>query len=85
MPNTSSIEPENFSLQTGVSELASTSSTVIRSEGPARRTVPVTTPHYGFASSPLVAGGVLVVQIGAGTGQAIAGFDVATGARRWTA
>ncbi|MBA3886986.1 MAG: PQQ-binding-like beta-propeller repeat protein, partial [Acidobacteria bacterium] len=42
-------------------------------------------PHYGFASSPLVAGGVLVVQIGAGTGQAIAGFDVATGARRWTA
>jgi enterochelin esterase-like enzyme/outer membrane protein assembly factor BamB len=42
-------------------------------------------PHYGFASSPLVAGGVLVVQVGAGGGQAIAGFDLATGARRWTA
>lgn len=42
-------------------------------------------PHYGFASSPVVADGVLVVQIGADKGRAIAGFDPATGARRWTA
>ena len=42
-------------------------------------------PHYGFASSPLVAGGVLVVQVGTGSGQAIAGFDLVSGARRWTA
>jgi enterochelin esterase-like enzyme/outer membrane protein assembly factor BamB len=40
-------------------------------------------PHYGFASSPIVAGGVLVVQVGADKGRAIAGFDPATGARRW--
>jgi outer membrane protein assembly factor BamB/enterochelin esterase-like enzyme len=42
-------------------------------------------PHYGFASSPVVAAGVLVAQVGADKGRAIAGFDVATGARRWTA
>lgn len=41
-------------------------------------------PHYGFASSPVVAGGVLVAQVGGGQGRAIAGFDPATGARRWT-
>jgi outer membrane protein assembly factor BamB/enterochelin esterase-like enzyme len=40
-------------------------------------------PHYGFASSPVVAGGVLVVQVGAGKGGGIAGFDPATGERRW--
>ena len=39
-------------------------------------------PHYGFSSTPLVAGGVLVVQLGARPG-ALAGFDPATGARRW--
>ncbi|MEO5896445.1 MAG: PQQ-binding-like beta-propeller repeat protein [Vicinamibacterales bacterium] len=50
-----------------------------------RELVQATRPHYGFASSPLVAGGVLVVQVGTGNGQAIAGFDLATGARRWTA
>jgi len=41
-------------------------------------------PHYGFASSPVVAAGVLVAQVGAGQGGAIAGFDPATGERRWT-
>jgi outer membrane protein assembly factor BamB len=39
--------------------------------------------EHGFASSPIVAGGVLVVQIGAGPGGAIAGFDPSTGDRRW--
>ena len=40
-------------------------------------------PHYGFSSTPLIAGGVLVVQLGAKPGGALAGFDPATGARRW--
>jgi outer membrane protein assembly factor BamB len=40
-------------------------------------------PHYGFSASPLVAGGVLVVPLGAKNGGAIAGFDPATGARRF--
>jgi outer membrane protein assembly factor BamB len=38
-------------------------------------------PHYGFAASPIVAGGVLVVPLGATNGGAIAGFELATGAR----
>jgi PQQ-like domain len=42
-------------------------------------------PDYGFASSPIVVNGVLVVEIGADKGRAVAGFDPATGARRWTA
>ena len=50
-----------------------------------RELVQAARPHYGFASSPLVAGGVLVVQVGTGSGQAIAGFDLASGARQWTA
>ncbi len=41
-------------------------------------------PEYGFATSPLLQGGVLVVQIGAPDGS-IAGFDPATGALRWKA
>lgn len=40
-------------------------------------------PHYGFTASPLLAGGVVVVQLGAKDGGALAGFDPATGARRW--
>ena len=40
-------------------------------------------PHYGFTASPLVAGGVLVVPLGAPQGGAMAGFELATGARRW--
>ncbi len=39
-------------------------------------------PHYGFATSPIVHDGVLVVQIG-GKGGAIAGFDPKKGKRRW--
>ena len=50
-----------------------------------RELVQAARPHYGFASSPLVAGGVLVVQVGTGSGQAIAGFDLVSGTRRWTA
>jgi outer membrane protein assembly factor BamB len=49
---------------------------------PAREDAPV--PELGFASSPVVVSGVLVVQTG-GKGGALAGFDPATGARRWTA
>lgn len=41
-------------------------------------------PHYGFASSPVVAGGVLVAEVGGDKGRAMAGFDPATGASRWT-
>ncbi len=41
-------------------------------------------PELGFASSPVVAGGVLVVQMGAAKGRSIAGFDPSTGQRRWT-
>jgi outer membrane protein assembly factor BamB len=40
-------------------------------------------PHYGFTASPIVAGGVLVVPLGARQGGALAGFDLSTGARRW--
>ena len=40
-------------------------------------------PEFGFVSSPLVAGGVVVVQVG-GPGHAIVGFDPLTGERRWT-
>ncbi len=40
-------------------------------------------PFYGFGTSPIVAGGVLVVPLGAASGGAIAGFDLATGERRW--
>lgn len=40
-------------------------------------------PHYGFSTSPLIAGGVLVVETGAGEGKSIAGFDPADGRRLW--
>jgi outer membrane protein assembly factor BamB len=40
-------------------------------------------PFYGFGTSPIVAGGVLVVPLGAPSGGAIAGFDLATGERLW--
>jgi outer membrane protein assembly factor BamB/enterochelin esterase-like enzyme len=40
-------------------------------------------PHYGYAASPVLADGTLVVLVGAKEGGAIAGFDAATGARRW--
>ena len=41
-----------------------------------------TKPELGFTSSPLVAGGAVVVQVG-GPGRAIVGFDPSTGERRW--
>ncbi len=41
-------------------------------------------PHYGFGTSPLLADGVLVIGLG-GEGQAVGGFDPATGEKRWTA
>jgi enterochelin esterase-like enzyme/outer membrane protein assembly factor BamB len=40
-------------------------------------------PHYGFASSPIVVNGVLVAEIGADEGRAVAGFDPAAGTRLW--
>ena len=39
-------------------------------------------PHYGFATSPILVDGVIVVQLGGDTG-AVAGFDPATGKRLW--
>ncbi len=41
-------------------------------------------PFYGFGASPVVSGDVLVVEIGAKEGKAIAAFDVAKGERKWT-
>jgi outer membrane protein assembly factor BamB len=40
-------------------------------------------PFYGFATSPLVAGGVLIVETGEDANRAIAAFDPATGAVKW--
>ncbi len=42
-------------------------------------------PTYGFSTSPIVAGGVLIVELGAASGKAIAGFDLKTGQPIWTA
>jgi outer membrane protein assembly factor BamB len=41
-------------------------------------------PHYGFSSSPLLMDGTLVLHLGSSHG-AIAGFDPASGQRRWAA
>ena len=41
-------------------------------------------PFYGFGSSPVVVGGVLVVEIGAGAGKTVAGFDIENGSEMWT-
>ncbi|MCB9851718.1 MAG: PQQ-binding-like beta-propeller repeat protein [Phycisphaerales bacterium] len=41
-------------------------------------------PPYGFASSPIAAGGVVVLEVG-GDDKAVMGFDPKTGERRWTA
>ena len=40
-------------------------------------------PFYGFGTSPLIAGGVLIVELGADANRAIAGYDPATGQRKW--
>ncbi|MFQ5669091.1 MAG: PQQ-binding-like beta-propeller repeat protein [Acidobacteriota bacterium] len=41
-------------------------------------------PHYGFATSPILQEGILVVETG-GKGSSVSGFDPATGKRLWTA
>ena len=41
-------------------------------------------PYYGFTTSPLAVDGMLVVQIGAGEGKALAGFDQEHGELQWT-
>jgi len=41
-------------------------------------------PHWGFATSPLVDGDLLVVEGGGTEGKSYAGLDKATGAVRWT-
>jgi enterochelin esterase-like enzyme/outer membrane protein assembly factor BamB len=42
-------------------------------------------PYYGFTTSPIVVDNVLVVEIGAGEGKAIAGFDPSDGRLIWSA
>ncbi|MCP4203856.1 MAG: PQQ-binding-like beta-propeller repeat protein [bacterium] len=41
-------------------------------------------PFYGFGASPVVVGATLVVQLGAGEGKSIGGFDVASGELLWS-
>jgi enterochelin esterase-like enzyme/outer membrane protein assembly factor BamB len=43
-----------------------------------------TSPVYGFAASPVVVDGVLVVLTGAGEGQAISGFEPSSGKVLWS-
>ncbi len=40
-------------------------------------------PDYGFATSPLVVGDLLIVQVGGRVGRAVAAFDKKTGETRW--
>ncbi len=42
-------------------------------------------PHYGFSSSPVAVGEIVVVAFGSEGGQALAGFEAETGALRWRA
>jgi outer membrane protein assembly factor BamB len=42
-------------------------------------------PFYGFGSSPVVAGGRVVVQVGGAEKSGLAAFEAATGALAWTA
>ena len=42
-------------------------------------------PHYGFGTSPILVDDVLIVEIGAGEGKTIAGFNAADGKVLWTA
>lgn len=42
-------------------------------------------PNYGYSNSPVVAGGVLILELGGESGKAIAGFDLKTGQPKWTA
>lgn len=41
-------------------------------------------PEFGFATSPVVAGDVVAVQIEGGTSHSLVGFDGSTGALRWS-
>ncbi len=41
-------------------------------------------PHYGFGTSPIAAGGLVILELG-GDGTAMAAFDPATGEKKWTA
>ena len=41
-------------------------------------------PYWGFATTPAIEGGMLIVQTGGPEGQAITGFDKRTGEVRWT-
>lgn len=41
-------------------------------------------PYYGFSTSPVLAGNVLVIALGGGDGKAFAGIDAATGDLKWT-
>jgi enterochelin esterase-like enzyme/outer membrane protein assembly factor BamB len=41
-------------------------------------------PIYGFSTSPMMQGGLLIVQVG-GKNVSVAGFDPATGEEKWTA
>ena len=44
-----------------------------------------TVPHWGFTTSPLVTGNLLIVFTGGATGHAVTAFDVRTGATVWQA
>ncbi|MEM7357416.1 MAG: PQQ-binding-like beta-propeller repeat protein, partial [Acidobacteriota bacterium] len=41
-------------------------------------------PHYGYGTSPILEDGMLILELG-GEGSAIAGFDPATGEKKWSA
>ena len=41
-------------------------------------------PHYGYGTSPIIEAGMLILELG-GEGTAIAGFDPATGKKKWSA
>jgi len=41
-------------------------------------------PEYGFGSTPLLEGGLLIVQAGGGEGRFLCAFDAATGEPRWS-
>ena len=42
-------------------------------------------PRWGFATSPLVDGDLVLLEVGGGEGKGIAALDAATGKTRWTA
>jgi outer membrane protein assembly factor BamB len=44
-----------------------------------------TPPDYGFTTTPLVEGGLLIVQVGGSEGRLLCAFDALTGELRWSA